>query len=158
VTRMPTIIALPESEQPAQFDGIAETFSIAPTVLDYAGVERPPEMRAPSLRDVLEGKGGGSGAALCEYLDNNRAKAGACIRTERYKYVTWGSEYIGELYDLQEDPGELRNLWDDPGYAGRRQEMGELLLERLLRSQEPAYTSWVTPLPEHVQEPGWRTG
>jgi len=155
VTRMPTIMALPEGSQPHQFDGLVENFSIAPTVLDYAGVERPPEMQAPSLRPILEGSGEGADAAICEYVDNNRQKAGICIRTERYKYATWGTEYIGELYDLQEDPGELRNLWGEPDHAGLRQEMADLLMHRLLRSQEPAYTSWLTPMPEHVATPGW---
>ncbi len=155
VIHMPTIMALPDGDQPERFEGLVENFSIAPTVLDYAGVERPPEMQAPTLRPILEGGGEATEAALCEYVDNNRAKAGKCLRTGRYKYVTWGVEYTGELYDLEEDPRETRNLWNDPAYAGVRQEMGEAMLDRLMHSQEPAYTSYLTPLPEHTEFPAW---
>ncbi len=160
VVRMPTIVALPEKwdvpRRPHRYDGVTETFSIAATALDYAGVEIPPEMAAPSLRPILEGRADSRGDALTEYIDNNRARAGVCLTTERYKYAYWGTDYIGELYDLQEDPGERRNLWADPAYAGVRRELGELLIDRLLHSIEPAYTSFLHKLPEHVANPGWK--
>jgi arylsulfatase len=35
----------------------------------------------------------------------------------------------GELYDLQNDPGEFDNLWDRPDHAGIKAR----LMERLLR-------------------------
>ena len=34
-------------------------------------------------------------------------------RDERYKIVVYHGHEQGELYDLQEDPGEFNNLWDD---------------------------------------------
>ena len=34
-------------------------------------------------------------------------------RDERYKIVVYHGHEQGELYDLQEDPGEFKNLWDD---------------------------------------------
>ncbi len=41
------------------------------------------------------------------------------LRTDRYKLIHW-VRYPGdgELYDLQEDPFEMRNLIDDPAMAG----------------------------------------
>jgi hypothetical protein len=33
----------------------------------------------------------------------------------------------GELYDLQSDPGEFDNLWDDPAHAADRARMMEKL-------------------------------
>ena len=37
----------------------------------------------------------------------------------------------GELYDLEADPMETRNLWDDPGYRGVKLEMYERLVDRM---------------------------
>ena len=38
----------------------------------------------------------------------------------------------GELYDLNEDPGELVNLWDDPNYAAVKADMIETIRKDLL--------------------------
>jgi uncharacterized sulfatase len=36
---------------------------------------------------------------------------------ERYKLTVYRDQPYGEVFDLAEDPGELHNRWDDPGYA-----------------------------------------
>lgn len=161
VVRLPTIIYVPEAwragrGQPPTCDAVVETFSLAPTVLDYAGIELPPEMQAPSLRPLLEGRTTTArGMALTEYVDNRRGRAGACLITDRYKYCNWGRDSIGELYDLHEDPGERRNLWQDPACAPLRQELADLLIDRLLHSMEPPYSSYLRKLPAHVDSPQW---
>jgi uncharacterized sulfatase len=35
---------------------------------------------------------------------------------DRYKITVYYRQPYGELYDLQEDPGEIHNLWDDPSH------------------------------------------
>ena len=39
------------------------------------------------------------------------------IRTRRHKLVTYHGHGLGELFDLEEDPGEFVNRWDDPELA-----------------------------------------
>lgn len=45
------------------------------------------------------------------------------IRDQRWKLVEFNDSSDGQLFDLAEDPGELRNRWSDPGLAGKRQEL-----------------------------------
>jgi hypothetical protein len=58
---------------------------------------------------------------------------------------------VGELYDLSEDPLEQNNLYDDPEYISLRDDMRDLLLEKLAESETPPYTQWLAELPEHVE-------
>ena len=40
------------------------------------------------------------------------------VRTDRYKLIEYyGEEDYWELFDLQEDPNELRNLYAEPGHG-----------------------------------------
>ena len=63
----------------------------------------------------------------CEYyrtlLDDGRGFEGTyatMYRDRRYKLVRYHGHDLGELFDLQEDPGEFNNLWDVPEHAGLR--------------------------------------
>ena len=52
----------------------------------------------------------------CEYhdaLDHRYASHANMLRNDRYKLVVYHGHEVGELYDLQEDPEEYVNLWDD---------------------------------------------
>src|SRR5581483_6710181 len=46
----------------------------------------------------------------------------------RYRISVFHGTGWGELYDLQNDPGEFDNLWDDPAHAAVRAHMTEQLL------------------------------
>lgn len=55
------------------------------------------------------------------------------VRTDRYKYIHWSHhEDMDELYDLETDPFEMRNLIDDPTMGevaeDLRAELGRLVL------------------------------
>ncbi|GIU90453.1 MAG: hypothetical protein KatS3mg010_1552 [Acidimicrobiia bacterium] len=45
------------------------------------------------------------------------------LATRRYKLHRYLEHPWGELYDLEDDPGELVNRWDDPAYASVRTEL-----------------------------------
>jgi arylsulfatase A-like enzyme len=44
-------------------------------------------------------------------------------RDRRYKLSVYHGHGLGELYDLQADPWEFDNLWDDPAHEKIKQEL-----------------------------------
>jgi arylsulfatase A-like enzyme len=116
---------------------------IAPTLLDIAGVSIPAHMQGKSMLPLVHADNPDFRPEwYYEYYEwPNPEAVRPCrgIRTERYKlihYVLAPEEF--ELYDLQADPGETRNLYGMPRYASLQQH----LLDRLeiLRSSVPEKT------------------
>ena len=68
-----------------------------------------------------------SASLVCTGPDQNPRKlfgAYGGLRSER--------KTEGELYNLEEDPGQLVNLWNDPAYAAVKAEMIETIRKDLL--------------------------
>ncbi len=59
------------------------------------------------------------------------------LRTRDWKLTHYAGKDFGELIDLKNDPEELVNLWDDPGYHAVKEELLAHLLERLADSEDP---------------------
>jgi arylsulfatase A-like enzyme len=113
---------------------------LAPTFLDLAGVPIPAHMQGKSLLPLAKASDPSFRKEwYYEYYEwPNPEKVPPCrgIRTERYKlihYLLEPNEF--ELYDLQSDPTETRNLYGMPEFATLQQH----LLERLeaLRAAVP---------------------
>jgi len=88
---------------------------IAPTILEAAGVKPPASMHGRSLLPLL----GGAQKEwrkdfLYEYeweIDYPYTPTLTGLRTERYSYCqTFGLWDLDELYDIQEDPDQMKNL------------------------------------------------
>jgi arylsulfatase A-like enzyme len=82
---------------------------LAPTLLELAGLTPPPAMSGRSLLPLLARKSAGAAPAiLSEELRNNwRA-----VRWGSYKLIDYGHDGFA-LYDLENDPGETRNLAEE---------------------------------------------
>jgi choline-sulfatase len=90
-----------------------------PTILDWTDVPFRAEDRdlpGASLSDIVRGAAGAR-TVLCEYHAAGAAAGAFMIRKGPFKYV----HYVGmppQLFDLDADPQEARDLAGDPGYRG----------------------------------------
>ena len=108
----------------APIDGnVVSQVDVAPTILDYAGGVQ--SCASASDCRVLDGRSlrpllGGAGSwpaergVLAEI--NSRAAEYSAIRTRNYMYAEYPNGFH-ELYDLRNDPSELRNVAGDPAFA-----------------------------------------
>jgi arylsulfatase A-like enzyme len=92
---------------------ISTGLDILPTLCDYAGVNKPEHLLGESLRPLAEGKRVESWQSYVA-SENDWFRM---IRSQRYKYCAFAIADKKELLvDLKNDPGEMRNLVDDPDY------------------------------------------
>jgi arylsulfatase A-like enzyme len=119
---------------------LAMNIDFAPTFLDYAGVDIPADIQGRSLRLVLENRGRepegwrtGVYYHYYEYPSWHSVKRHYGIRTRDWKLIHFYNDIDEwELYDMNADPREMNNLYDDPAFAGVREEMHRQL-EQLQR-------------------------
>jgi arylsulfatase A-like enzyme len=88
---------------------------VMPTLCDYAGIQAPANMRGRSLRPLLEGKAAARDHFVVSEIPVN---AGRVVRTQQYKYATFAGDAVEQLFDMQADPGETRNLAGSARHAG----------------------------------------
>lgn len=102
IFRYPGVV--PESQR---VDAPASGVDVAPTILDYCGVEPLPQFHGSSLRGVMEGGEPDDRYAYGEYREGKRYQR--CLRSTAWKYVDRpGKQNL--LFDLRSDPYEMHNL------------------------------------------------
>ncbi|TVR46295.1 MAG: hypothetical protein EA425_17325 [Puniceicoccaceae bacterium] len=111
-------------------EDLAELVDLAPTFAEAAGVQAPPSFQGKSLYRDTERE-----AVFVEHREPGGA-AWKTIRSRSAKYCrnNYGREL---LYDLQEDPAELRDRSADPAAAGLKQELRERLLAKWFEVERP---------------------
>ena len=110
------------------------TLDLAATFCERAGIARPEAMQSRSLTSLLSGAPETRAVAYSEWhVHPSRCGVGLKLRTVRTK--DWKCTFeldsgAGELYHLANDPAEMQNLFNDPGYAHVRAEMHDMMRAR----------------------------
>ena len=146
---VPLVVSWPGQIPAARRRAMVELVDLAQTLLDLAGIPHHPGMQGRSFASLLSGSGPDvhRDDVYCEYYNampshRNPTAQATMVRTDRHKIVAAHSLGTGELYDLEADPTETQNHWDDPEYSGVKLDMMSRLSDRL------AWT--VDPLPERI--------
>ena len=142
LVHVPLIISWPSViSQGIRKRSLVELTDIAPTLLDYAGVEKGERMIGRSLRRLLESEVDAHRKFVrCEYYralsllapgrEGWEGSYATMIRTDRYKLVVYHGHGSGELFDLEKDPGEFNNLWRDPDCNEIRFDLMKAMLDQ----------------------------
>ncbi len=116
--KVPFITSLPNKvKSKVRSDALLSLVDITPTVLDILEIAIPLHMTGLSQKPMLYGEVDKvRDWVICE---NKHEQNNLNMRTyinERYKITVYQKHDFGDLYDLQTDPLELNNLWDNPEY------------------------------------------
>jgi arylsulfatase A-like enzyme len=86
-------------------DDVVGLMDVPPTFLDYAGTENPGTFEGASLKPITAGQ-----SREREYIIGDHGETIA-YRDDTWKYIT-GPDRM-ELYNLEEDPGEQENVFEE---------------------------------------------
>lgn len=153
VTRVPLIIWSPGRIRAGhQVDDLFQWFDLGPTILELARISVPDEFEAISMNQALEGHDGtGRDYVYCEHA-RDAIMTGTnwemMVRDPKFKLVEFFDTDEGQLFDLENDPNEICDLWDDPTHLTRRENMRKNLREWFVQSSikgAECHLSWQDP-------------
>ena len=116
------------------------------TLASLAGIDLLETSDGTDISPQLMGAPGDSERlCLTEFAFSKSLRQGK-FRLVYYPKAMFADEYpegFGELYDLEADPWEMRNLYFDAAYRDKTRDMREALLEMLITSTRPRTVSGV---------------
>lgn len=123
--RIPMIVRYPGHVPAGRItDSLQSLVDYAPTLLSYAGLPVPRTMTGCDQSAVWNGDADRvRDHVLCE---NHHEPTTIHLKTyvaNRYKLTVYYNQVYGELFDLEQDPQEQRNLWNDPDYASLKSDL-----------------------------------
>ena len=145
ILRVPLIIRwpdrLPAGETCESF--VCNALDVAATLCRVAEVEVPPTFGGRDLVALAMGADAQPRADIyavyygCQF----GGYSSRMVRDAQWKYV-WNATAQDELYDIENDAGELVNLAANPGYAGELARLRARLLAWMRASEDTLFNGW----------------
>ncbi|MDA0372488.1 MAG: sulfatase [Planctomycetota bacterium] len=120
-THIPFIVRGPGVPAGARCTQPVSLIDVFPSLVDFAGLEKPEWLDGTSIRAQLEDPTASRPPVICSYGADNTA-----VRDEHWRYIRYedGSE---ELYDHRVDPDEWTNLALDPAHDATKARLAGFL-------------------------------
>jgi arylsulfatase A-like enzyme len=122
---------------------LVQNLDFAPTFLDLAEIEVPIDMQGRSFKKQLMGKKVPDWRDAVyyhyyEYPGWHMVKKHYGVRTDRYKLIHFYDDIDAwELYDLQKDPMEMNNVYNNPEYKTVQDQLLQRLKELRIKYKDP---------------------
>lgn len=137
--RIPLVARWPGRIRPgSRTPHLVQLHDIGHTLMDMLGLPPLPFADGRSLRPLFDDPQcpAWDDAILCGYYGGHYITTQRILITARYKYVHNGYS-MDEMYDLQDDPHEMRNLLHEPALRPLRDRLREHLLHLMTRADDP---------------------
>ena len=143
--RVPMLWHDPRQEQPKTIDTLCSTMDFAPTIMSLAGVPAYEGIQGLNLSELLSNN--------TQDLDRKRLLIEEdtydvdvlgfegqirerTLLKDHFRISVFQGKDWGEIYDLEADPLEINNLWDDPAHRDLRNELTWELLQALIEADD----------------------
>ena len=129
---VPLVIAGPGIPK-GRSDALVYLMDLFPTLCDVAGAITPDGLNGKSLQPVIADPQ----ASVRDVLYTAYGTGQRAIRDDRWKLIRYPQVDRTQLFDLQSDPRELRNLADQPEQAARVKALMERLAQEMKAYEDP---------------------
>lgn len=144
ITHVPLLVEMPGQENAGkEVNTVVSHIDLLPTMMQLAGLAVPPILEGNSLTPLLQGEEDPERSVVMEFnryeIEHDSWGGFQPVRsivTGRYKLVI-NLHYTDELYDLEKDPTEMKNLIDDQEYYRVRNELHDRLLDWMYEKRDP---------------------
>ena len=147
--RVPMIFAGPGIPAGRRSDALCYLYDLFPTLCELTATPGPSTIESQSLAPILQGKATTSRDAIfAAYRDFQRL-----IRLGDWKLIRYNAngQQRTQLFDLKNDPWELKNLAGNPEQATRMDELNALLRKTMRALDDPRNLDredWGLPIPQ----------
>lgn len=122
---------------------LAGTLDIARSILMRAGVAPANGMQGQDLGELMADGATSKHDGLIIEGQTSRPYLGMTTQVRvrtfcdgHWRMTLWEGQPFGELYNLDQDPGEIVNLWHDPASRAKRAELSERMLWKMIELQD----------------------
>jgi len=123
--KLPFIVRYPNKVPAGHVSGAMQSLvDLAPTFLTFADISVPSHMTGVDQSKVWTGeKEMARDHVICEFRHEPTTIHQKTYVNKRYKITVYYNQTYGEIFDLEKDPGEFNNLWNQPEYQELKQEL-----------------------------------
>ena len=117
--KLPFIVRYPDHVPAGHTSSAIQSLvDLAPTFLSLCGLAIPHSMTGIDQKQVWLGESDQArDHAVCEFRHEATTIHQKTYVDEKYKITVYYNQTYGELFDLENDPGEINNLWNEEEYA-----------------------------------------
>jgi len=132
---VPAILSIPGTSKPGSHtNAMVSNIDFLPTLLEAVGITLPKGIDGKSLIPLIKGET----AHHRDMIFSDNVNQSLICRDRHYKFVlNWEDNELDELYNLEKDPGELKNLAYIPEYQQVKLKMMQHIFDWLDRTNHP---------------------